>query len=216
MPSKTIPCYYGSIELKVHTDDLLDASHDEHPYYWQIHAEAVLCTGEKRRTKVGGISFGVVLAGAAMDDGYDIIDQADAVDGDVYDFVATFYGQGKHGEAHRRWLEGNLEHWHEGVNALLVEHLWVEPKYRGRDIGVRMIKHVAMRYGSGCGLIALQAVPTVLVKPNEFGRDHSKESVEKLIRYYESIGFTRVPGSNWMVIDTAVSTPGRDVTQHDE
>ena len=188
-------------------------------FYWPVSAEVLVPidddeTEDAPKIKVATALFGVCLAGNALNEGYDIIEELDAVSQDVYEFGETFYRDRKRGFGSnvRRWLENNVDMWGTYCNALLVESMWVNPEHRGNDLALRLLQQIARTFGHGCKLIVLQASPTMINDPEK--RDRSPEAKRKLITFYEAIGFHRAGKSDWMVIDNENEKLGRAANVH--
>lgn len=82
---------------------------------------------------------------------------------------------------------------------LILDHLTVEPAWRGKGLGLSAINIVCERFGNYCSLAALRAFPIqwegrVAEGPTQFRRDRAK-----LMAHYRRAGFQPVLGDGLMV-----------------
>jgi hypothetical protein len=97
-------------------------------------------------------------------------------------------------------------------NVLILDRLEIFPKYRGKKLGLAVIRHMIQRFGAGTGLVALKPFPLQLeprstreeidkwrsrLKLSEF-KGSEKAATRKLVAYYAMVGFERLPGTAFM------------------
>ncbi len=98
-----------------------------------------------------------------------------------------------------------------GTNLLVFDRLEILPKFRGKGIGPACIRRCLQQYAQGFDLVALKCFPLQFepkqvserewrtkMKLEKFAKNR-KKSFEKLKKYYGSVGFTLVPGTDFMV-----------------
>lgn len=101
-------------------------------------------------------------------------------------------------------------------NMLILERLELLPKFRGREIGLRVLRWLQFHFGTGCGIVAIKPYPLQFEggspdenkdKPDfvkmgwgQFG-DSFEVSLSKLLQYYGRLGFNAVTGTPFMVAD---------------
>lgn len=101
-------------------------------------------------------------------------------------------------------------------NMLLLERLEILPKYRGRGIGLRVLRWLQFHFSTGCGIVAMKPYPLQFEggtpeenkdKPDfvkmgwgQFSADFDV-SLNKLHQYYGRMAFNVVPGTPFMVAD---------------
>ena len=126
---------------------------------------------------------------------YDWLDVADAMDGDVYGACEALNLDGKkfatgHTKLHREMMK-LLED--EVKNVFYVRDVWVDEQFRGCGIGKHLVKKIddIIQYGSHSrhGVIVLTACPVEIKRENT--EEHAEYS-EKLYKFYEDCGFTRI------------------------
>lgn len=107
-------------------------------------------------------------------------------------------------------VEELLEFKIDGINLLILDRLELLPKYRGNLLGLKVMSHMITRFSPGAGVVAIKPFPLQMEKSeNETWRsklkldDFPKEeasSKRALSRYYEKLGFLRLPNSPFMVL----------------
>lgn len=106
-------------------------------------------------------------------------------------------------------------------NVLILDRLEILPKYRGRGLGLVTIRHMILRFGAGAGLVALKPFPLQLepasrrgeinewrskLNLSEFTTD-AKAATKRLISYYATLGFERLPGTKLMLRSNELPLP---------
>ncbi len=98
------------------------------------------------------------------------------------------------------------------INLLILDRLEILPEYRGKSLGLACLYRCVQQYGHGCGLAALKPFPLqfeAIYKPDEwrqrlllqaFGTDQ-KACARKLVKYYQRLGFVKVPRTEVMALD---------------
>ncbi|MCW8908008.1 MAG: GNAT family N-acetyltransferase [Sedimenticola sp.] len=71
-----------------------------------------------------------------------------------------------------------------------INEISVEPDYRGRQIGTELMSKIGQLVDVEDSIIALKAFPL----SEEYGRKVPEESVERVKRFYERLGFTHIGG----------------------
>ncbi|HYJ87184.1 MAG TPA: hypothetical protein VEW46_14075 [Pyrinomonadaceae bacterium] len=108
-------------------------------------------------------------------------------------------------------LEKMLGEYIFGLNVLIVDRLEILPEFRGKNIGLECLRLCLQQYARGCGVVALKCFPLQFEgaelddpawrRKMQFGklsRDHKRGSA-KLKKYYASLGFKVLPGTDIMV-----------------
>lgn len=110
---------------------------------------------------------------------------------------------------------------YDGCNLLILDRIEVIPKYRGKLIGLKVLRHMMLRFSAGAGIIALKAFPLQhecephdkqeqswrkKLSLNCFAQDEELSTL-KLKSYYERLGFQCLPDSNFMIFATGWKIP---------
>jgi hypothetical protein len=108
-------------------------------------------------------------------------------------------------------LESTLGEYILGLNLLIVDRIEILPESRGKKLGLECLRLCLQQYARDCGVVALKCFPLQFecaemdepawCKRMEFGklsRDHKRSSA-KLRKYYASLGFKVLPGTDIMV-----------------
>lgn len=114
-------------------------------------------------------------------------------------------------------------------NILILDRLEIFPKYRGKGVGLRVLRCLQRHYSSSCGIVAMKPFPLQFEggTPEENAAEpkfvelglgavdrNENRAMAKLRAYYARLGFVRVPGSVYMVADTAVAMPPFEEHDH--
>lgn len=114
-------------------------------------------------------------------------------------------------------LNGNIV----AYNLLILDRVELLPEYRGKFIGLSVMRYVMARFSQGAGIIALKAFPLQfekgLITPEEkqwqmklqldaFTRN-KKQAQKKLVNLYRDLGFRPLPKSPYMVFNVADRFP---------
>lgn len=111
-------------------------------------------------------------------------------------------------------LLGEAPHAHVSKNTLLIERFEFVPEVRGTGLSKKVLNHLIERFGRYCRIAALLPYP-LQFSIGDTGDEFSKrmryddfagdvESGErKLRKFYKSVGFVRVPGTDLMIRDLA-------------
>jgi GNAT superfamily N-acetyltransferase len=98
------------------------------------------------------------------------------------------------------------------VDQLLILHrLRILPEARGRKLGTMVINRIIQKFGAGCNLVAMVCRPLQLneyPEDTEFGKRMALDSLpadeikatQTLARYYRSMGFKGVKGSDGLMV----------------
>ncbi len=97
------------------------------------------------------------------------------------------------------------------LNLLIIDRLEILPEFRGNNIGLECLRRCLQQYARGCGVVALKCFPLQFegaelddpawrrkMQLGKLSKDH-KRSLAKLKKYYASLGFKVLPGTDIMV-----------------
>lgn len=108
-----------------------------------------------------------------------------------------------------------------GNNVLILDRLELLPAYRGRKLGLRVLRHMILRFGAGAAIVAIKPFPLQFESEHALGNDSEwrkklqlqkfqyteDEAFRKLSQYYAGLGFAQLADSPIMVLSTAWQMP---------
>jgi GNAT superfamily N-acetyltransferase len=104
-----------------------------------------------------------------------------------------------------------------GSNVLILDRLELLPEYRGKGLGLNLMRHLIKRFGYGAAIVAIKPFPLQFefapncegekewrskLRLDAFTKSH-RAGTTKLVDYYGRLGFRRVGRSPFMVLTTA-------------
>jgi hypothetical protein len=89
------------------------------------------------------------------------------------------------------------------VDVFVVEHMEIQPGYRGRELGLSAMRALLRTFATGETLAATRPCP-IAPEGRRFGPIGLREAQERLSRYWQRAGFERFGRS-----DILVRPPGR-------
>lgn len=139
---------------------------------------------EDTLVNIGYCSSTLFLSGYALNAHVSIIDEADDVDEDTYQAAKAIYG--------KNGIEKQLEGFCFGSRALLLNSLYIQPEYRGHDIGLIAIRRI-IEHDDPVSLSTVVLYPNskVLVTndTDPLFKMPKKTANKKLISHYAKVGF---------------------------
>ena len=164
------------------------------------HDASILLARGGKDIKVGYMNATLYLGTEGDQNPYGndgIITVADAIDQETYEVAEELYGKGS---AIRAELEQRALCWHKDQNALYINSIWIHPKHRGRDLGLRAILSACRLIGSGCSIIVLRAWAFVR-DPKTHRTTVQRVHNPELQSYYGRTGFVPVGQGQFMFLD---------------
>ena len=106
-------------------------------------------------------------------------------------------------------------------NALILDRLEILPKYRGKKLGLRVLRPMIERFSSGPGVVALKPFPLQLEGGGERNESdewrknlrlaefssNAKSSTRELMQYYATLGFEKLRGTAFMISSNDFALP---------
>lgn len=107
-------------------------------------------------------------------------------------------------------------------NLLILDRVELIPEYRGKNIGLNVVRYMMARFQQGVGVIALNAFPMQFAKGllndeeaqwrKKLQLDalskNKKKAQKKLVNLYRILGFRPLPQSPYMVFNVGDGLPG--------
>jgi hypothetical protein len=192
-----------------------------YPYYGSIFG----VDDEDARTEIGKFRAQYLDIDRAVKEGEAIFDALDCHSSSTAEYFDALFGNNApdFSNAVEIISEGAID----GFNLLILDRVEILPEFRGKLAGLKVLRHMMVRFSAGAGLIALKAFPLQFecepsaesekawrTKLDLTGFEHDEElSKDKLQSYYERLGFKKLPGSAFMIFPTGWQIPSLDEYQ---
>jgi hypothetical protein len=88
-----------------------------------------------------------------------------------------------------------------GGDLLVLSSLWIDPKFRGHNLGHSVLKAILGTVGRAAAMVILQASPVLTDDGPEEGSPEHTASKEALRRYWTGFGFLEAAG-DYLVLGT--------------
>jgi GNAT superfamily N-acetyltransferase len=98
----------------------------------------------------------------------------------------------------------NLEGLGHGV-VLFVNMVWIRPGFRGKSLGVAMVRRLLDTFGRGCGSAVLMPMPVKEVGAPKLTEDEVERYKKGLAVYWGRLGFRPVGRSKFMALDLGLA-----------
>lgn len=154
----------------------------------------------------------------AMDEKMSIFDVFDAYS-HTFEYHDALFGANSPDFSDR--LTKTLKHEAFGGNVLILDRLEILPEYRGRGLGLSVMRRLIKRFSGGAAIVVMKPYPLQFESET---RDQAKEAwrselglaelgrnqraaTKKLFDYYGRLDFVRISGTPFMVRSTMWSLP---------
>lgn len=166
-----------------------DADPELAPYIVTFTGKSIAWDETSGSERIAGEILGHKLdLAAAMVDGVDQSLLLDSVCPELSEFSQTVFGeQGCH--FLQKMVDGKTKK-QECRGLIYINEITVDPDYRGQGIGTALMGKIGQMVDVEDSIIALKAFP---LSP-KYGEPVRPDEVEKVKRFYEHLGFTRVGG----------------------
>jgi GNAT superfamily N-acetyltransferase len=197
------------VVLEWNSSSLADPSGEPTDYVYENRGDLIDVGEGGDRIAVGKFGCYYMDIDRALNDGMPACDVFDA-----YASTIVFYD--KIFDAKTEEYSSRIEKLCHGTplnrNVLILDRLEILPKYRGKKLGLEVLRHMIQRFGAGAGLVALKAFPLQFeaqgsrdetdkwrsqLNLSKFKLDE-KIATTKLITYYTKLGFERLPRTKFM------------------
>ncbi len=149
----------------------------------------------------------------AMNQGRTIWDIFDSIDAELSDYWEALFEEDKI----RPEIENLLEPSFNGSDLLIIDRVEVLSEFRGHNLGLMMTQRAIECLSSGCQYVAIRPFPLQFspradkekLKRTGYGTFVRTESaaIEKLRRYWATIGFVRIGESNVFLLNPSKNFP---------
>lgn len=200
-PGQSTGLVTASIEFVLHAA-LRDPVDED--FVHSIVGKIIAETQEIAEQEAGHLEAMLVQFDDALDHGIDTFRLGDGFSGEISEYWECLF------DVETGYLKRDLQADYEvlSMDLLIIEHLELQPKFRGLGLGEAAINRTIDVFGTNCGFVAcqpwpIQFTPAAKADPAVVGRlalpDIKKEGValEKLRKYVARIGF-------WPLGDTGI------------
>lgn len=172
---------------------------------------------DEARIVIGRFKTCYVDADAANNDGFSTFDAFDARLSTVNYYSAIFDVETADPREDLEALVGGGMYIN---NVLIIERLEILPQYRGRSIGLLVMKRLIQRFGAGTGLVAIKPFPLQFEasrreEDEEWAKALALSGLDKnkrrsnavLRRTYKRLGFKALKGTDYMFLSPGTAMP---------
>jgi len=169
--------------------------------------------GDGKEKAIGAFRLTYIDSYSALDRGISLCEVCDS-DGDAYEFYegAINFKNDEFNSKTKKVLGDEIGDY---GNVLIIDRIGICPEYRGRHLGLAVLRNLIQRFSLGANVVAIKP------SPFEFTSEHIKQnqidwhncdnenSVEakSLSKYYQKLGFKKIPKSAYLVLSTALKLP---------
>lgn len=171
------------------------------------------------RELIGKFRVYYVDVECAINEGEPIFDVRDAHSSHLEEYFEPVFGSEAPDFSNR--LLDLLGHEVLGCNLLILDRLEVLPQYRGKGLGLSVLRHMITRFSSGAALVAMKPFPLQFeAAPSSAAEKKWRTrlslaqlptdkdvATEKICQYYSKLGFLSLGSTPMMVMSTAWSLP---------
>lgn len=108
-----------------------------------------------------------------------------------------------------------------GLNLLIIDRLELLPEYRGKNLGLTIMRRLIQRFAAGAGVVAIKPFPLQFeqsipaedksgwhaeMQLSSF-RETERDSIRKLQNHYSKLGFIEMESTPHMILSTARRLP---------
>lgn len=147
---------------------------------------------EEERVDLGYVTSTLLLYGYAMNTGRDIIDEADAISGDLYFAAKLLYESGGIPEG-----EGYAQ------NGLYLNTLFIHPEYRGHGLGALALRRVIEFCDSAsiCNVVLYPSATSRVSEGDPLFGIPKEVADKKLSEFYQSLGFISFKDTGFLYLN---------------
>lgn len=175
-----------------------------------------LADEEKPTTKdevIGAFRLSFVNVFLASENDMDLYELFDG-DGDIFEFFEAAFNIEEQ-VFNNQIAEALNDDSFEGLqgNILFVDRLGIIPEIRSQKIGRYVLKTIVEKYSLGAQVIAINPVPFefnsshIKMTETDWAETDTEADKSKLRELYGKVGFNRIPGANYMVLNSENKLP---------
>lgn len=182
---------------------------------YEMSGDLVNIDDEDKRELVGKFRLFYVDVERADNEGIAIRDVLDAHSATTAEYYEALFDPDEEGFNDR--ILDLIDDEVAGCNVLILDRLEILPKYRGRKLGLEVMRHMIRRFSSGTGIVSIKPFPLqgeVAATSEETKKWRADLALDqlptdqvvatrKLREYYSQIGFVSLDATPFMVRATA-------------
>lgn len=199
------------VVMRWSSESAIDPGGEPTDYVYSASGDLLDVGADDRRTVVGRFSLFYMDVERASGDGVAAFDVFDAYSNTINYYAAIFDSRtGSYSSRLLKLFDGDEP---MNRNVLIPDRIEILPKYRGRQIGLTVLRHMIQRFGNGAGVVALKPFPLQLEgghgdeKPGRWRErlklpafpSDPKRATAKLVDYYGRLGFLPMRGTPFML-----------------
>lgn len=165
---------------------------------------------------VGDVTGYIIQADRLIDANESLYEACDSMDQTVANYFAVFYNRhtGHFKKSIVKRFDCDL-----GRSLLIIDRMEIDPRHRGRDVGLAVVRRAIDLFSPGCGLVALQPFPMQFgarsddgawkdrMVTERFGQD-KESSFQMLRQYWSRLGFRRFGKTEYYALNPNWRQPG--------
>ena len=210
---------YFPIIMSWSGENNVSEDYDPDDFIYETSGDLFIINEKDDKEFIGKFRVYYVDVERATNEGINIFDVLD----DHSSHLAEYYGPIFNSDEHdfNNHLLGLLGHEVYSGNILVLDRLEILPQYRGKKLGLIILRNAIARFSSGAGLVAMKPFPLQFeVKPSgetqKKWRDRmslAQKSIDQdiatntLCNYYSKLGFIKITGTPMMIISTTRLLP---------
>lgn len=210
---------YKMIDLEWNNTSIVDDYEEPNRFVYPYCGDIIHIDEYDSRIRIGKFSALFVSVSNALNENEHIFDVLDCHSSSLAEYYAPIFGDNAPDFSDKvdRLSRGYID----GLDLLVIDRIEILPEFRGKSIGLRVIRHMMSRFSVGAGVIALKAFPLQFEGENSdpehqaWGNllsldrfvNNKRVSKAKLKKYYKRLGFVSLPGSDFMIFPTGLKIP---------
>lgn len=208
-----------SVVMNWMSDSFVGCTGEPDDLIYETSGDLVSIDDEDKRELVGKFRLFYVDVERADDEGIAIWAVLDAHSAATAEYYEPLFD----GEGFSDRILDLIDHEVAGRNVLILDRLEILPKYRGRKLGLEVMRHMIRRFSSGTGIVAIKPFPLqgeVIPTSEETKKWRADLALDqlptdqivattKLREYYSQIGFVSLDATPFMVRATAWQLSGQ-------
>jgi len=198
------------VVLSWSAESFVSASGEPHDFIYETDGDLLAIDDADNRSLIGKFRLYYIDVERALNDGMPIFDVFDSY-AQTFDYYDSLFGNNspEFSDALMKILDYDVF----GSNVLILDRLEILPKYRGRGLGLSVMRNMIARFAGGAAVIAIKPFP-LQFEPESSAEDQKKwradlglttlsknkrNATKKLRNYYSRLGFVSMRGTSFMV-----------------
>jgi hypothetical protein len=181
--------------ISISTSAALDNDDSSEPYLLEYHVQIWqewVTDGMDVESRLAGTAEGFLIrVSNAINDRICIIDEADGISHDAYEYAITVIKPGTN--EWRRSVERQFPDVFDH-DLLTIMKMEIKPEHRGQQVGLLTMLRIMQMMSGGCGLVVIKPWPLQYMGElsETFTEKDKKVAFQKLRAYWGRLGFERI------------------------